>query len=301
MRGAVFGLVCAVVSGCTCDETERVAARAQPSVGETATQAAALPPPPANLPAPPDVAKAPADAVKTVSGLATKVLRAGTGTEHPRVQDEVTLGYVGWTKSGEMFQRSPEGQPLPLRVKALFPGFLEGTQLMVTGEKRRVWVPSALGFGERPQYGMPAGDLVMDIELFEIVKLGDQPETPDDVAGPPPTATRTQSGLAYRVLKPGTGRTPAKTDTVYVIYSGWTSDGHLFDSSVPRGRPMAVQVNGVIGGWTEGLQLMKEGEKARLWIPGELAYGATSTSPGKPAGILVFDIEMVRIKDPKEG
>jgi hypothetical protein len=100
------------------------------------------------------------------------------------------------------------------------------------------------------------------------------PETPSDVKAAPADATKTASGLASKVLEAGTGdKTPAAADTVTVHYSGWTTDGKLFDSSVKRGQPASFPLNGVIKGWTEGLQLMVEGEKRRFWIPADLAYG----------------------------
>jgi FKBP-type peptidyl-prolyl cis-trans isomerase len=96
------------------------------------------------------------------------------------------------------------------------------------------------------------------------------------------------------VLTQGTGqRHPRATDTVVVHYTGWTTDGKMFDSSVTRGQPSEFQLNGVIRGWTEGVQMMVEGEKRRFWIPEELAYKGV---PDKPQGMLVFDIELIDIK-----
>ena len=122
------------------------------------------------------------------------------------------------------------------------------------------------------------------------------PETPSDVQAPPADAHKTASGLASKVLQAGTGDTkPAAADTVTVHYSGWTTDGKLFDSSVKRGQPTSFPLNGVIPGWTEGLQLMVIGEKRRFWIPGKLAYGDTAMG-GRPSGMLVFDVELLGIK-----
>jgi FKBP-type peptidyl-prolyl cis-trans isomerase len=117
---------------------------------------------------------------------------------------------------------------------------------------------------------------------------------PPDVAAPPADATVTASGLASRTLEPGTGtRHPGPRSRVLVHYSGWTVDGEMFDSSVSRGEPIAFGLNQVIAGWTEGVQLMVEGEKRRLWIPEGLAYGGR---PGAPAGMLVSDVELLRIE-----
>jgi peptidylprolyl isomerase len=247
-----------------------------------------------NIPAPPDVAAPPADAQKTASGLATKVLSPGTGTEHPLPTDSVLVNYTGWTKSGEMFDSSvARGAPLGIGVGQVIPGWTEGLQLMVQGEKRRMWIPAALAYGDHPQGGAPAGDLTFDVELLELKR---PPPVPEDVKAPPKDAKKTASGLSYRVLKPGTGKQPAATDAVLVHYSGWTTDGKMFDSSVMRGKPITFRLNQVIKGWGEGVQLMKVGEKARFWIPGDLAYGDKPTRPGAPAGMLVFDIELLGIQ-----
>jgi FKBP-type peptidyl-prolyl cis-trans isomerase len=117
---------------------------------------------------------------------------------------------------------------------------------------------------------------------------------PSDVAAPPADATVTATGLASRTLQAGTGTThPGPRSKVRVHYSGWTTDGKMFDSSVSRGEPISFGLNQVIPGWTEGVQLMVEGEKRRLWIPEALAYGGR---PGAPAGMLVFDVELIRIE-----
>ena len=117
---------------------------------------------------------------------------------------------------------------------------------------------------------------------------------PADVAAPPPNSLKTSTGLSTRVLDEGSGqRHPRATDTVVVHYTGWTTDGRMFDSSVQRGQPSEFRLNGVIAGWTEGVQMMVEGEKRRFWIPARLAYEGQHD---KPQGMLVFDIELVDIK-----
>lgn len=123
---------------------------------------------------------------------------------------------------------------------------------------------------------------------------GPTPATPADVAAPPAEAQKTASGLAWRVLTPGTGTEhPGRTSTVTVHYSGWTTDGNLFDSSVRRGSPASFGLDQVIAGWTEGVQLMVVGEKRRFWIPESLAYRGIE---GRPQGMLVFDIELLAIE-----
>ena len=117
---------------------------------------------------------------------------------------------------------------------------------------------------------------------------------PADVAAPPVDATVTASELAYKILHNGGGTEhPKPTSVVRVHYTGWTTDGNMFDSSVTRGEPSEFPLNAVIAGWTEGLQLMVVDDKARFWIPEQLAYKGQA---GKPAGMLVFDVELIAIK-----
>jgi peptidylprolyl isomerase len=247
----------------------------------------------ADVPAPPDVAAAPADAQATASGLKSKVLSPGTGTDRPKSHDKVKMHYTGWTSDGKMFDSTQKrGKPDVLDVKGLVPGWSEGVQLMVAGEKRRLWIPEGLGYAGRP--GSPAGSLVFDVELVEIIPGQAPIPAPEDVAAPPADAKKTASGLATKVLAPGTGtERPRKFDRVTVNYSGWQTNGVLFDSSVMRGQPASFDVDKVIEGWTEGLQLMVEGEKRRLWIPENLAYKGR---PGPPAGMLVFDVELLKVE-----
>ena len=121
-------------------------------------------------------------------------------------------------------------------------------------------------------------------------------KAPADVAAAPADAEKTASGLKSKVLKKGTGKKkPSATSTVTVHYTGWTTDGELFDSSIKNGRKSSFPLNRVIKGWTEGLQLMVVGEKRRFWIPAELAYG-NNPGGGRPGGLLVFDVELFEIK-----
>lgn len=103
------------------------------------------------------------------------------------------------------------------------------------------------------------------------------------------------SGLQYEVISEGTGATPAASDTVRTHYEGTLIDGEVFDSSYKRGQPAEFPVGGVIAGWTEALQLMKEGAKWRLYIPSELAYGARAAGSIPPHSTLVFDIELLKV------
>ena len=107
----------------------------------------------------------------------------------------------------------------------------------------------------------------------------------------------TESGLQYEVLQKAEGEQPKATDVVSVHYEGKLTDGSVFDSSIERGSPIELPVSGVIPGWVEGLQLMHVGEKYKLYIPSELAYGEQSPTPAIPANsVLVFELELLDIK-----
>jgi len=122
------------------------------------------PPPQAGVPAPPDVAAAPSDAQRTASGISFKVLTAGTGTRHPRPNSRVTVHYTGWTTDGKSFDSSIGSTPLTIGLDRVIPGWTEGVQMMVEGEKRRFWIPEGLAY----RGGDPKGMLVFDIELIKI-------------------------------------------------------------------------------------------------------------------------------------
>jgi len=116
-----------------------------------------------------------------------------------------------------------------------------------------------------------------------------------------PGIITTESGLQYEVLSPGNGPNPEAQDTVRVHYKGTLIDGTEFDSSYSRGEPIEFPLNGVIKGWTEGLQLMNVGSKYRLFIPSDLGYGATGAGQHiPPNSTLIFEVELLDI-NPKEG
>ncbi|MEM6956515.1 MAG: FKBP-type peptidyl-prolyl cis-trans isomerase [Myxococcota bacterium] len=273
--------------------------RAQTAESSGAVSEVVVPTPPEppgyepSLEAPVDVAAPPADAERLPSGLASRVLIEGTSSEGPQSErDRVTVHYTGWTTDGERFDSSRErGESSTFPLNGVIAGWTEGVQLMRVGEHRRFWIPEDLAYQGRP--GRPAGMLVFDVELIGVEPAPAAPPVPIDVAAVPPTATTTPSGLASRVLQAGSGTAhPTPTDRVEVHYTGWQTNGEMFDSSVTRGRPATFPLNRVIAGWTEGVQLMVVGETRRLWIPESLAYQGR---PGAPQGMLVFDVELLAI------
>jgi peptidylprolyl isomerase len=246
-----------------------------------------------DIPAPPDVAAPPADATKSATGLASRIITPGAGEKLVSDSDVVTVHYNGWTSEGRLFDSSrARSLPSMFPLNRVMAGWRECVLQMTVGETRRCWVPQALAYNG--QAGRPTGTVVFDIELVDARRAPSVP--PPDVAAPPADVTTTASGLMYKVIKPGTGtRRPTPRDGVTVHYTGWTTDGKVFDSTVAKGMPVTLELNNVIPGWTEGMQLMVEGDRMRFWIPQNLAYKGAR---GAPQGMLVFDIDLIKIEPP---
>lgn len=245
---------------------------------------------------PDDVAGAPATAAKLPSGLPYVITRPGTGKDKAKFYDTVTFNYSAWDATGRMFdstemRKRPATVP-PYRQSAALEEILTS---MTAGERRRVWIPSAKMMQTgKPLPGMPEGLLTYEVELITIAPGKAPPPTPPDVAKAPADAKLTPKGVAYRVLKTGKGGPhPGIHDTVRVHYTGWTTEGRVFDSSVIKGEPAEFSLSGVITGWTEGIPLMSVGDRYRFWIPDELAFKG---APGRPQGMLVFEVELLEIK-----
>ncbi len=284
---------CSTKKPATDDKAPVTTTKSDGGAAATTTPAETTPPPAGDIPPPPDVADAPADAEKTASGLASKVIQAGTGTEKPEAEDSVTVHYTGWTTDGKMFDSSMKrGQPATFPLNGVIKGWTEGLQLMVKGEKRRFWIPVELAYNNRP--GRPAGMLVFDVELLDI-KKGPKPiAAPADVAAPPKDAKKSSSGIASKVVTPPTGKTKATPESVVKIhYTGWSVDGKMLDSSVQRGEPVTFRLEGAPPGFKEAIGMMAEGEKRLFWIPKTMALrGAGTDTTGDT---VVFEIELLSV------
>jgi len=252
--------------------------------------APATPPPPDELPA--SEVTVPSDGEKSASGLVSKLIRKGTSSEKADPTDVVTVHYTGWSSEGRLFDSSVvRGPASTFPLDKVMAGWRECVQLMTIGEKRRCWIPESLAY--KGQAGRPKGTVVFDIELID--RRGNPMVPPPDVKAIPDDAKRTPTGLAYKVMRPGRGvRNPSRFGRVTVHYTGWTTDGRMFDSSVAQGQPRTFRLDDVIKGWTEGVPLMVEGERTRFWVPENLAYGGKGDGP---RGMLVFDIELIRIEN----
>ena len=156
--------------------------------------------------------------------------------------------------------------------------------------------------GEKPQYDIqqygPALQKRAEAQAG-VAAAGEKAKSAAfrDAAAAEPGAVKTASGLVYKTLTPGSGPSPKATDTVSVHYHGTLPDGKVFDSSVQRGQPVEFPLNQVIPCWTEGVQKMKVGEKAKLVCPSEIAYGDGGRGPDiGPGATLVFEVELLGIK-----
>lgn len=250
--------------------------------------------------APRDVAAPPKRAKRSESGLAWTVLKKGKGKAHPGKFDTVTMNYTGWTPDGRMFDSSARrGGPLTVALNRVIYGFSEGIQMMTPGEKRRLWIPGKIAYGEEapgvetlPQ--QPLGMLVFDVELVSFEKAPEPPGAPQDVGAIPADATSSDSGLAWRVLEEGTGTDhPTSRSVVEMVYTMWTTDGEVVESSVLRGGVDTVGISLLVPGWTEAMGLMVEGERRLLWIPENIAFQG---APQRVAGMVVVDVKLVQIR-----
>ena len=239
---------------------------------------------------PPDVAAPPEDAEKTESGLASRVLKAGTGTEHPGPKSKVTAHYTGWrAEDGERFDSSYErGEPTSFALTSVIPGWTEGLQLMVVGEKRRFWIPEELAYKGRPN--KPAGMLVFDVELESFEN---PPEPPENLEAPADAKT-TESGIQYVVLEPGTGtENPTLDDAVQFAFAGWTAEGNPIQSSFNARSTPRARVQDLIPSWREFTQTMVEGQKIVAWVPPGI-----DKIPGAPEGTTIFEFKLLKLEKP---
>lgn len=247
------------------------------------------------------------DVKTTNSGLQYQVLSKGAaGGFSPKATDIVDVHYVGTLLDGTEFDSSVRrGAAARFPLNRVIAGWTEGVQLMNEGDKYRFFIPASLAYGESGTPGGPIGPneaLIFDVELIKV----SSPERNMDAArsflaenGKKQGVKTTGTGLQYEVLSegPANGKSPTDADRVSVQYEGRLLDGTVFDSSYERGEPVEFPLSRVIPGWTEGVQLMSEGDKFRFFIPPALAYGEQGT-PGGPIGpneALIFDVELLKV------
>lgn len=229
----------------------------------------------------------PADATKTASGLVTKVLQPGHTDKKPDANDLVSVYFTGWGHDGAKFTGSQPGKPANFALDVVFEGWREGLMLMKVGEKRRLWVPAALG---PPNAKTGPKEAIFDVELLEIQAM---PNPPAFLKEADPKAERAAAGFKTLKVRPGTGVIkPGPTSRVLLNYSLFTADGRTADSSYSRKRATAFMLDRVMQSFSQGVQLMTEGEKRIFWIPEALAGGQWT---GSPKGPLTFEVELLQI------
>ena len=221
----------------------------------------------------------------TKSGIKWEMLKAGAGAK-PTAAEGFSMRFAVWRPNGELIECTE-------RSGSKIAGTLESLQFPFLSDVVAECSQGGVLRAEVPKDVFPnTGDkTIWELELVSINKL------PVFRSLDASKVVKCQSGLMYEVLELGTGEHPRATDTVVANYSGWLPDGKLFDSSFARGEPTEFPLNGVIKGWTEGLQRMKVGGKFLFQIPPELAYGAEGMPPTIPGNAtLVFLVELVAVK-----
>ncbi|HPH67380.1 MAG TPA: FKBP-type peptidyl-prolyl cis-trans isomerase [Kofleriaceae bacterium] len=240
---------------------------------------------------PADVAEPSASAKTSVMGTKYEILKPGSG-DVARAFDNVTFNYTVWEANGKMMDSSEtRNRPATAPPLKMPPGLAEMLTMMSTGQRVRFWLPA-------DQVGASSdmkGNLCFEVEVVSVAKAANlPPATPTDVKAPPANAKKTPKGVAYRLIKAGKGGAkPGPTDSVTINFTGWTTEGRIFDSSLVSGAPATFSLRGVIAGWVDGIPLLSIGDTMRFWIPAELAYKG---SPNKPQGMVVFDIELLDFK-----
>jgi len=234
----------------------------------------------------------------TESGLKYKITEKDKGAQVLK-GDKVTVHYTGTLTNGTKFDSSKDrNQPFSFKVGSgqVIKGWDEGLALLNVGDKATLIIPPAIGYGERAVGSIPANStLNFDIEVIDTKTAPSA--KPYEVAGK--DTVKMQSGLKFIKVASGTGAKPALGSTVSVHYTGYLMDGKIFDSSIERDEPIEFQIGRgmVIKGWEEGIALMQVGDKMRLIIPSELAYGPSGAGGViPPNATLIFDVELVNVK-----
>jgi len=250
--------------------------------------------------------------IETASGLQYRIVTEGDGAT-PTAESFVTVHYAGRLIDGTEFDSSyKRGEPATFPAGGLIKGWTEALLLMQVGDKWELTIPADIAYGPRGAGGVipPNATLVFDIELLGIKTEADMMAEQQAMMAEFKTAqtafleenakkdgiTTTDSGLQYRVITEGTGKSPSATSKVTVHYAGTLIGGEEFDSSYKRGEPIDFGLNQVIEGWTEGVQLMKEGGKYEFFIPYSLGYGERGSGRNiPPFATLIFTVELISV------
>ena len=245
------------------------------------------------------------------TGLQYRVIESGDGAT-PGAEDFVTVHYSGCLIDGTEFDSSyKRGEPISFPANGVIPGWVEALQMMKVGDKYELTIPSDLAYGDQGAGGVipPKATLIFQVELLDVKTRAEMEAEAEKALAEfkneqftflDDNATKdginvTESGLQYRVIEEGTGKSPSATSDVTVHYEGKLITGDVFDSSYKRGSTSSFPLNQVIAGWTEGLQLMKEGGKYEFFIPHHIGYGERGSRTIPPFATLIFTVELVSV------
>lgn len=237
------------------------------------------------------------DTLKTASGLKYFIIEKGKGIKLENGMN-VTLHYSGYFLDGKKFDSSIDrGEPIKIVLgkNQVIIGFEEALMMLSVGDKARAIIPYQLAYGDKGRGSIPPkADLIFDLQIVDAKNVAKV--LPFDITGK--VVSTTASGLQYVILKEGTGKQAFSSANVTVHYTGYLTNGTVFDSSVEREEPIAFQlgVGQVIKGWDEGIALLKEGSKARFIIPYQLGYGENAMGPIPAKSNLIFDVELLKVE-----
>ncbi len=236
---------------------------------------------------------------ETPSGVRYSVIEEGYGE---RLSDEmhVSIHYTGYfDDTGQQVFDSSYQRDEPVSFilgrKMVIPGWEEALPNFRVGDRARIWVPYEMAYGRQGRGAIPAEtDLIFEIEVVSAMPVA-EPERFDTRGR---DTLQTASGIRYIIIEEGEGELPKTGNILVVHYSGYLSDGSVFDSSLQRSEPFqfVLGTDQVIRGFDEAFALLKEGTKARLIVPPGLAYGEIGRGPVPPGETLIFDVEFMEIR-----
>jgi FKBP-type peptidyl-prolyl cis-trans isomerase len=228
------------------------------------------------------------DATRSNTGLYYVIDEEGEGAEITATSD-VTVIYKGYYTNGTVFDQSTDNG-ITFNLQQVIFGWTEGLQYFREGGSGMLLVPSHLAYGSEDYNGVPGGSvLIFDIEVIDWDAVNRQ-EIVDYISAKNLNATESDTGLFYVIDEPGTGAQPVESSNVTVAYKGYFTDDTVFDESDADG--ISFDLNGVIPGWTEGIQYFKEGGSGTLLIPSSLAYGKYGNQSVPGGAVLIFDVNL---------
>ena len=230
------------------------------------------------------------DATRTDSGLYYVIDEKGEGAGISSNSD-VSVRFKGTYTDGKLIEENNVGVSMP--VSEMLPGWAEGIQFFNEGGKGMVLIPYHLSFGNGNSSGIPKGSVI--IVEFEVIDydVENREEILEYIEDNDLDAIESGSGLFYVIEEEGSGEHPSATSNVTVVYRGYFTDGELFDQSPPTG--VALDLDKVIPGWTEGIQYFKEGGSGQLLIPSSLGYGRYGNQDIPGGSVLVFQVSLTKI------